>query len=92
MTYTYRFQATKYIISKRSRFGITGLSEKVVYMSQKYIHVEKQKLFANGCKPFFASRRTRGFLFQLHRVARRYIFQPKIPIWVNFGVSCNERS
>jgi hypothetical protein len=25
------------------------------------------------------------------RVARWYIFQPKIPIWVNFGGSCNGR-
>jgi hypothetical protein len=25
------------------------------------------------------------------RVARWYIFKPKIPIWVNFGESCNGR-
>jgi hypothetical protein len=25
------------------------------------------------------------------RVARWYIFKPKISVWVNFGVSCNER-
>jgi hypothetical protein len=25
------------------------------------------------------------------RVARWYILKPKIPVWVNFGVSCNER-
>jgi hypothetical protein len=25
------------------------------------------------------------------RVARWYMFKPKIPIWVNFGVTCNER-
>jgi hypothetical protein len=25
------------------------------------------------------------------RVARWHIFKPKIPLWVNFGVSCNER-
>jgi hypothetical protein len=25
------------------------------------------------------------------RVARWYIFKPKIQIWVNFGVSCNDR-
>jgi hypothetical protein len=27
----------------------------------------------------------------LSRVARWYIFNPKIPIWVNFGASCNAR-
>jgi hypothetical protein len=28
---------------------------------------------------------------KLIRVARWYIFKPKIPVWVNLGVSCNER-
>jgi hypothetical protein len=26
------------------------------------------------------------------RVARWFVFKPKMPIWVNFGGSCNEKS
>jgi hypothetical protein len=26
------------------------------------------------------------------RVARWFVFKPKIPIWVNFGASCNGKS
>jgi hypothetical protein len=28
----------------------------------------------------------------LRRVARWFVFKPKIPIWVNFGGSCNGKS
>jgi hypothetical protein len=33
-------------------------------------------------------------LTEIHtfRVARWFVFKPKIPIWVNFGVSCNGKS
>jgi hypothetical protein len=34
---------------------------------------------------------TTSYIQQSIRVARWYIFKPKIPIWVNFGVCCNKR-
>jgi hypothetical protein len=54
-----------------------------------YVHHKDQKFLQNSFSHFFLGAKCSYLTWSVGRDARWYIFLPKIPIWLNFGVPWN---
>jgi hypothetical protein len=60
------------------------------YLGTKNFQTFRHRGITVFCK-MPVGRRQQEFYAMARRVARWHILNPKIPIWVNFGGSCNQR-